>query len=186
MRLTEIVHETLKNHVQNGDLAIDATAGNGHDTCYLSELVGNTGKVISIDIQIEAIKSTRRLLTVTTLVDRVNLLCGNHSVILDQLLEVYKNSIATIVFNLGYLPGSDKCVKTEPKNTIHALNSASKLLNPGGLLSVMAYRAHLGGEEETNSVKKWMASKEDIGWQINSYDPVSSNQSPILWIAYKP
>ncbi|MEC7274061.1 MAG: class I SAM-dependent methyltransferase [Verrucomicrobiota bacterium] len=186
MRLTELVHEALKNQLQDGDFAIDATAGNGHDTCYLSERVGEKGKVISIDIQIEAIESTRVLLSVTALTNRVNLLVGNHSVILNQLFEEYKDTIAAIVFNLGYLPGSDKCVKTKARNTIHALDAASKLLRPSGLLCVTAYRAHPGGEEETISVKEWMTSKEDIGWQINNYDPVSSNLPPILWIAYKP
>ena len=186
MRLTELVHHTLSNHLRKGDFAVDATAGNGHDTSFLAECVGEAGKVISIDIQIEAIKSTRSFLSMTALANRVNLLVGDHSVILDKLFEEYKDSIAAIVFNLGYLPGSNKCVKTEAKNTIRALDAASKLLRPRGLLSVTSYRAHQGGEEETIWVKKWMASKEDFGWQINSHDPVSSNLPPILWIAYKP
>ena len=186
MRLTELVHEELKNHLQGGDFAIDATAGNGHDTYYLAERVGETGKVISIDIQIEAIESTLGMLSMTALANRVDLLVGDHSVILDKLFEEYKNSIAAIVFNLGYLPGSNKFIKTDAKNTIRALDAASKLLRPSGLLSVTAYRAHLGGEEETISVKEWMASKEDFGWLINSHHPVSSNLPPILWIAYKP
>jgi hypothetical protein len=42
MRLTEKVHTILTNHLHEGDLAIDATAGNGYDTLFLAE----AGRVI--------------------------------------------------------------------------------------------------------------------------------------------
>ena len=186
MRLTELVHHTLNDYLREGDLAIDATAGNGHDTSYLASRVGEVGKVIAIDIQDSAIESTRSLLSQKALLDRVTLLAGDHSVILEQLLEDYKESVATVVFNLGYLPGSDKSVKTEATNTIQALDTSAMLLKPNGMLCVTAYCAHLGGGEEATSVKEWMASKECSGWQINSHVPVSSNLPPILWLARKP
>ena len=186
MRLTELVHETLKNHLQSGTFAIDATAGNGHDACLLAECVGETGNVIAIDIQEIAIKSTRILLSENGLADRVTLLAGDHSVILEQLSKEYKNSIDTIVFNLGYLPGSDKSVKTSEKNTIRALDTSTNLLRPSGMLCVTAYRAHHGGEEETKSVEEWMTSKTHGGWNIKCHEPNSNNKPPILWIAVSP
>ena len=186
MRLTELVHHTLNDYVREGDLAIDATAGNGHDTSYLASRVGESGKVIAIDIQESAIESTRSLLSEKALFDRVTLLAGDHSMILEQLLEEYKESVATAVFNLGYLPGSDKSVKTEATNTIQALDASAMLLRPSGILCITAYRAHLGGGEEAAWVKEWMASKESSGWQIESHVPVSSNLPPVLWLARKP
>ena len=186
MRLTELIHSTLNDHLREGDLAIDATAGNGHDTGYLAARVGERGKVIAIDIQESAIESTRSLLWEKTLLDRVSILTGNHSVILDELLNEYKESISTIVFNLGYLPGSDKSIKTEAKNTIQALEAATKLLRPSGLLCVTAYRAHQGGEEETKSVEEWMARKVAYRWDVKRHEPASNNLPPILWIAGNP
>ena len=59
MRLTEKVHAILKNHLREGDQAIDATAGNGYDTLFLAEQIGLSGEVIAIDIQNCAIQSTR-------------------------------------------------------------------------------------------------------------------------------
>ena len=35
-----IAHKIIAEHVQPGDLCIDATAGRGHDTAFLCELVG--------------------------------------------------------------------------------------------------------------------------------------------------
>ena len=186
MRLTELVHHTLNDHLREGDLAIDATAGNGHDTGYLATRVGESGKVIAIDIQRSAIESTRSLLSEKDLLDRVTLLAGDHSVILEQLLGEYKESVATVVFNLGYLPGSDKSVKTEATNTLQALEASAILLRHSGMLCVTAYRAHLGGEEEAATVKEWMSSKESSGWLIKRHVPTSSNLPPILWLAVKP
>ena len=38
-------HQLLKEVLQPGDLAVDATMGNGHDTLFLAQLVGRTGHV---------------------------------------------------------------------------------------------------------------------------------------------
>ena len=186
MRLTELVHHTLYDQLREGDLAIDATAGNGHDTVYLATRVGESGKVISIDIQKSAIESTRSLLSKKTLFDRVTLLLGDHSIILEQLLKEYKESVSTVVFNLGYLPGSDKSVKTDAASTISALEASAMLLRPSGMLCVTTYSAHLGGEVEATTVKEWMSSKESSGWHIKSHVPVSRNLPPVLWLARKP
>ena len=57
-----IAHKIIAEHVQPGDLCIDATAGRGHDTAFLCELVGKEGKVLAFDIQQAAVDSTRALL----------------------------------------------------------------------------------------------------------------------------
>ena len=61
MRLTERVHAVLEDQIQAGNWVIDATMGNGHDTLFLSKLVGSEGKVWAFDIQAAAIESTRKL-----------------------------------------------------------------------------------------------------------------------------
>lgn len=43
-------HQLLTEIVQPGDVVIDATMGNGHDTLFLSELVQSTGRVFSFDV----------------------------------------------------------------------------------------------------------------------------------------
>lgn len=35
-----------------GDVAVDATAGNGHDTLFLAQAVGPSGTVYAIDVQV--------------------------------------------------------------------------------------------------------------------------------------
>lgn len=38
-----------------GDTVIDATAGNGHDTVFLAQLVGRQGRVWAFDVQSSAL-----------------------------------------------------------------------------------------------------------------------------------
>ena len=59
MRATERAHEAVRAIVRAGDHVIDATAGNGWDTCFLAGLVGPEGRVFAFDIQEEAIASTK-------------------------------------------------------------------------------------------------------------------------------
>ena len=59
--LTEQAHAIIRQVVRPGDVAIDATAGNGHDTRFLAELVGQTGHVFAIDLQQEALQRTAAL-----------------------------------------------------------------------------------------------------------------------------
>ena len=94
MRLTEKVHHILTNHLQEGDRAIDATAGNGYDTLFLAKQVGPSGKVIAIDIQDCAIRSTRVKLELTGLADRVRLMTDDHATALRNLITTNVGKIA--------------------------------------------------------------------------------------------
>ena len=46
----------------DGMVALDATAGNGHDTLLLSTLAGKEGRVIAMDVQSAALDNTKALL----------------------------------------------------------------------------------------------------------------------------
>ena len=61
-QITSWVHHFLEDHVQQGDICIDATMGNGNDTALLSKLAGETGKVIAFDIQKMALDHTNEKL----------------------------------------------------------------------------------------------------------------------------
>ena len=60
MRQTEKAHIFLKEILRCGDHAIDATAGNGHDTKFLAEQVGSIGHVYAFDLQKESIKESTK------------------------------------------------------------------------------------------------------------------------------
>ena len=57
-RVLPFARTLLQTAVKEGDYAVDATLGNGYDTCFLAEIVGDNGKVFGFDIQKEAIESS--------------------------------------------------------------------------------------------------------------------------------
>lgn len=185
MRLTEKVHHILTNHLQEGDRAIDATAGNGYDTLFLAEQVGSSGKVIAIDIQDSAIQSTQEKLKSAGLIDGVRLVTDDHALALKKLTASNRGKVAAITFNLGYLPGSDKRIQTNAESTEEALAASFQLLSPGGYLCVTAYRGHSGGKTEAETVESFMLKSQREGHAVDCYEPESSNSPPILWVLNK-
>jgi len=149
----ELGHLLWKNLVKPGDLAVDATCGNGSDTIFLAELVlkGTQGSVIAIDIQNKAIENTKaRLLQELTpiTIPQIEFICNCHS----QLANILgKRKPKLIVYNLGYLPGYDKSIKTTQETTLQSIQAGLECLDEHGAISITCYPGHAEGavEEET-------------------------------------
>ena len=62
LQITELIHHFVREHVEAGDICIDATAGCGNDTLFLCELTGARGEVMAFDIQPQALEKTATLL----------------------------------------------------------------------------------------------------------------------------
>ena len=142
-QITDFVHFLIENSYKDKDnlILIDATAGNGFDTLFLSNL--NIGFVYSFDIQEDAINRTRKLLE--------NNYCSNYELIADShenvINYVKDNHIDVALFNLGYLPNSNKAVKTNFLSTINAIKSILSRLKKFGRIYICAYMLHDNGEE---------------------------------------
>ncbi|MDO4795613.1 MAG: class I SAM-dependent methyltransferase [Brachymonas sp.] len=147
-------HNLLRHALQPGDCALDATAGNGHDTLLLAQCVGAHGHVYAFDVQPPALAATRARLQQAGLLERATLIADSHA----HLRQHITAGLKAAVFNLGYLPGSDKTVVTQPTSTVSALTQALDLLLPGGVLVVVIYHGHSGGEEERQAVEHWCAA----------------------------
>ena len=151
-KITEINKLFIEDVISNGDIVIDATMGNGYDTKYLAEKVGENGFVYSFDIQEEAIKSTNKKLEKANLLDRVKLILDGH----ENMENYVKEEVSCVLFNLGYLPRADHNVITRPDTTLKAIKSSLKLLKPHGVVSIAIYTGHEGGMEEKNIVYEFV------------------------------
>ena len=69
----------MENHVKEGDLCIDATAGNGNDTLFLCELVGECGRVLAFDIQKEAVENTKKRILEHQMEKRADVFLESHA-----------------------------------------------------------------------------------------------------------
>lgn len=163
IRVTERAQALASEVLDIGDIAIDATAGKGRDTAFLAQSVGSTGWVHSFDIQPEAIHSTRNLLEASGLIGHVTLHERSHAELMAALPESHRGKISVALFNLGYLPGSNQKIVTQPGSTAIALESALTELKSGGRLICVAYTGHPGGKEESDVVHKFAESAEKAG-----------------------
>ncbi|MCB1744774.1 MAG: 16S rRNA (cytosine(1402)-N(4))-methyltransferase [Gammaproteobacteria bacterium] len=154
--LTRLAHERLRAHLREGDVAVDATVGNGHDTSLLAEAVGASGRVYGFDVQCAALRSARARLTGRGLQDRVQLVHAGHERMREYLPESLWGRVAAVTFNLGYLPGGDHSLVTRPVTTLEALAQSLGLLAPSGIVSVLVYVGHPGGDAELRGVEDWL------------------------------
>ncbi len=99
-------HTLLKEVLQPGQTAVDATMGNGFDTELLASLVGPTGQVFAFDIQEQALQATKKRLAEKELLAQVQLIHQGH----ETLADVVSGPVHAAIFNLGYLPKGDKAI----------------------------------------------------------------------------
>lgn len=178
--LTAVAQERLGGIVQPGDTAVDATVGNGHDTLFLAQRVGPQGQVWGFDVQAQALQTAGDQLHAAGFAPRVQLIQQGHQHLSDVLPDRVRGHVAAVMFNLGYLPGSDKRLTTQADTTLTALHASLAWLRPGGVLSVLAYRGHAGGLQEADRVLDWMTSHAD---QLRM--EIIESPGPVLYLAGK-
>lgn len=178
----EINKHLVKKMVKEGDITVDATVGNGNDTILLAELVGDTGKVYGFDIQCEAITNTENILKKRKLDMRVKLINDGH----EHMDKYIESNVDFVVFNLGYLPGSDHKIITKPDTTIKALNLSLSLLKKGGKINITSYYGHPGGLEEKTAIEKFLLSLDQKMYNVIKFSFVNQvNNPPILYCIEK-
>ncbi len=182
LSLTAQAHKIIENHLTVGDIAIDATVGNGHDTLFLAKKVGKDGKIFGFDIQQQAIDETHLKLESAGLMENIRLFLCSHGEMNIYIPEKYHKKINVITFNLGYLPGSDKLITTQKESTLFALNIAVELLAPGGIISVIAYPGHPTGAIENKQLVQWSNQLNRKQFNRKIIDSSDKANAPRLFI----
>lgn len=143
----------MKEHIQPGDICIDATMGNGNDTLLLSQLCGKDGHVYAFDIQTQALEKTKKRLTEAQAFENYDLILDSHT---NMAQYAKADSVSCIVFNFGYLPGGDHNKATKSSTSIPALETALTLLKKKGQLSLCIYSGGDSGFEERDAILDWL------------------------------
>ena len=164
LKQLEMAHWMLKDIIKTNDVVVDATMGNGYDTQFLAELGAN---VYAFDVQEEALNATEK-----------RLVLSGH----EKLSEYVKEPIKAAIFNLGYLPKTDKSVVTKADTTLTALDALTNQLVVGGRIAIMIYYGHEGGMEEKNAVIKWTSSLPQKDWEVTSYAPLNQIHTPPILV----
>lgn len=177
-RILPFARQLFKETVQAGETVIDATAGNGNDTLFLAEHVGETGHVFAFDIQQSALDSTAELLG--DLKERVSLILDSHANV-----EKYVDAqIGCAVFNLGYLPHSDDLsIVTQSQSTIQAIHKMLGMLKKGGIIAISVYDGHDGGAEERDALLDYVMSLHQADVHVIRYQMINQRNNPPFLIA---
>lgn len=178
-RVLQYAQTLLKSAVGDGDIAVDATAGNGHDTLFLAELVGDDGFVYAFDVQKQAVDATLHRLLDHALEHRALVLNDGH----ENVTKYVDKPVSGAIFNLGYLPGSDHEVITRPNTTIQALESLLKLLKIGGIIVLVIYHGHEGGKEERDEVIRFVSGLPQKYIHVLRYEFLNQKNDPPFIIA---
>lgn len=182
LSLTAQAQQVLAERLQAGDVAIDATVGNGHDTLFLATRVGSAGKVYGFDIQQQALDGAWQRLEAAGQETQCSLYHAGHEVMGALLPQNLQGRVRAVMFNLGYLPGADRQRTTAAATTLTALQTALPLLMSGGVISLIAYTGHPGGREEAEQVKAWASTLSAESFRLTLQVPVAERSSPPEWL----
>jgi hypothetical protein len=151
-------HALLAPRLHPGDVVVDATMGNGHDTLFLAQHVLPGGRVFAFDVQAEAVEQTAEKISNLNshIPNEVSLIHAGHETFPAHLPAEFKGKVWAFMFNLGWLPGANtKGTFTQTGTTLEALRLAADWLAEWGLITVVCYPGHDGGDTEALAVEAW-------------------------------
>lgn len=175
-------HYLLENAINEGDTVIDGTCGNGHDTIFLTKLVGKGGHVFGFDIQDNAIKNTKNRLTRNGLTN-ATIIKDSHSNFIHHISVDKLTRLGGAIFNLGYLPGSDKSVITKSESTILAVEGILSHLKQNGIVVLVVYHGHEGGAEEKEQLMKYARLLDQKVFNVLYYGFINQKNEPPFILA---
>ena len=158
MRATELARVLLRQSLAAGGWVVDATVGNGHDTMWLAERVGPTGRVFGFDVQAVALAVAAERVRGHK---QVTLIHAGHERMAECLPLEAKGRLYGVMFNLGYLPGAAKDIITRTETTLAALQQAVDFLAVAGTVTVVVYPGHAGGAEEAEAVRAFARARPE-------------------------
>lgn len=179
-RVLPFAKRLIAQTVEQGETVVDATAGNGNDTLFLAEHVGEHGKVYAFDIQQAALDATAKRLD--SLLERTELILDSHA----NIAQYVQAPIGGAMFNLGYLPRSeDLSIITKPDSTIKAIITLLELLKVGGIITVSVYDGHEGGSEERDALLQFVKTLHQADVHVIRYELLNVRNNPPFLIAFE-
>lgn len=182
-RILPFTKSILNSCIAEGDFVVDATIGNGHDTLFLAELVGESGRVFGFDIQESAIKETTTRLNQHELMQRVTLFHQGHEHITACIPDEVHGQISAAIFNLGYLPGGEKEIVTKPNSTIHAIQQLLDIMKSEAVIIIVIYQGHKEGQIEKESLLDYVTTLDQKRALVIQYKFLNQKNNPPFVIA---
>ncbi|WP_442595610.1 class I SAM-dependent methyltransferase [Neobacillus sp. D3-1R] len=182
-RVLQFAKTLIEKTVVPGDIVVDATLGNGHDTLFLANLVGDEGKVYGFDIQEQAVLNSQARLEEHHVVHRAVLFQEGHEK-LQQFIPLFEHGkIKAAIFNLGYLPGSDKAIVTKPDTTILAIEQLLNMMTPEAIIVLVIYHGHPEGAIEKDQLMEYVKQLDQKEARVLLYQFLNQQNDPPFIVA---
>ncbi|WP_268890707.1 class I SAM-dependent methyltransferase [Erysipelothrix aquatica] len=165
MNHKQLAHLFMQKFLDETSNVVDMTAGNGHDTLFLAQ---HAKHVTAIDIQAEAIRSAQER---TKEYHNITYLNQSHDLVDYALLA----PITGVIYNLGFLPSSNKEIITTAATTIASLHRILPYVDK--FIVVSCYLKHDGGYDEYLAVKNFVEA-------LNKPYEVLEYETPLSPVTY--
>lgn len=180
--MINVAHTLLLDKVQQAQIMLDATCGNGFDTLFLSKNSLSQAEIYAFDIQPEAIANSKKLLKEQGVEHKVSWFCDNHINFSDYI----KNKLDVVILNLGYLPNGDKNITTTAPTTILLLEKLLIKLNVGGIVAITSYPGHNEGFAENLILQDQLQTLPSKYFTVASFKMINhSDKAPVFYIIEK-
>lgn len=180
--LTKHCHQFLSSRSYPDGVFVDMTVGKGKDLSFLVDLAGHRlDHLMAIDIQDAALAQSVNLIKekgFDLAAESIQWRQGSHECIHKWLMDwpMAEKGVSLALYNLGYLPGSDKSITTQSASTLKSLEGLMPWICPGGGISLMVYPGHETGRLESLEIDRFLEKNVDLEvwhlWQMRRIGPL--------------
>ena len=178
-----LAHSLWRATLRQGDIAVDATAGVGHDAAILASLVGPGGTLHALDVDAAALEACKQRVREEANAACLRISAQSHAAPPPGLAP---RSATVVAFNLGFLPtrarSEEEPPTTDAETTVEALASwALGAVKPGGHVSLAIYPGHDQGAREAVALRAFAARLPSSAWRATAHQPVNHEPTaPLL------
>ena len=174
--LLSMAKRLLDISIKENGVYADFTVGKGGDTLYIKKTCPSA-KIYAFDIQARAVEITRKRLEDENCLDEnIILINDSHA----NLKKYIREELDGAIFNLGYLPGSDKSVTTLAGSTLECLSGALEILKPGGVIVVSVYPGHGEGAKEGEKILEFAQNLERKEFDCLYHRLINISEAPFI------
>ena len=110
-----LAHSLWRATLRQGDIAVDATAGVGHDAAILASLVGPGGTLHALDVDAAALEACKQRVREEANAACLRISAQSHAAPPPGLAP---RSATVVAFNLGFLPTHKSAWKSNLRNCV--------------------------------------------------------------------
>lgn len=166
-----LVRKILIEEGKRDEIILDMTCGKGYDSKFILDNL-NPRKLYAFDIQEMAKEETKK--TLGSFPENFTFILDSH-----KNLDLYiKEKIDLAIFNLGYLPSSDKSITTNYKDVIEAIKKILDLSQEGTLIILTFYPGHDEGRKESIYVEEYITELSQKQYSILKYSFINQKNNP--------